>query len=258
MQPAFRMAATGLLALLLQACAGGPAQGPSALQAMQRLPPMVGAFQRIPLTTTLGRPEDAGQMAITGYRQIAGTSFATITVPNAPDPRAAGGFGGPGMAQAMEQALTVARIAAERDGGLLTVRNGLTASRNREPVLRCVLTEVTIPERPASAAPRLGPAPTPGRSLRTECVGHVVDRFVTFRGVSADTAPEVSSLVNLGIALVLVLRDPNAPVTTELREIPRPGGGTGPGPGVGTAPVPAPDAAPTPPGTRRGRGGYTL
>jgi len=245
------------LALLLQGCVAAK-RGPGAVEALQRLPPVVGAFARVPLSATIGPAGDARQVAITGYRQIGGVSSAAIIVPNAPDPRAADGFGGAGMTQALEQALTTARLVAQREGGVLTVRNSVTGARNNVPLLRCWVAELS----PAPGVPPRAVADT----LRTECAGLVVDRFVTFSGRSANTAAEMNAVIGLGMTLVQVLGDPNAPVTTVLREIPRGGGAGSPGgvpggvPGVvpgGALPEGAnpPQARPVvPPGNRLGRG----
>lgn len=231
------------LALLLPGCVT-PSRGPGAIEALQRLPPVVGAFARVPLSATVGTNGDASsQVAITSYRQIGGVSSAAIIVPNAPDPRAAGGFEGPGMAQALDQALTTARIAAQREGAQLTVRNAVTGARNNVPLLRCWVAELT-------AAP--GAPAQPGTdTLRTECAGLVVDRFVIIRGRSANTVAEMNAVISLGMTLVQVLRDPNAPVTTQLREIPRPGAPQTAPPAEATGA--APPAAAVPPGNRLGR-----
>lgn len=227
------------LALLLQGCVT-PSRGPGALEALQRLPPVVGAFAREPLSATIGAGDAARQVAITGYRQIGGQSWAAIIVPNAPDPRAAGGFEGAGMAEAMEQVLQSARIAAQREGAQLTVRDTVTGARNNEPLLRCWVAELTVAP---GAPPRTAPD-----TLRTECAGLVVDRFITIRGRSANTLAEMNAVISLGMTLVQVLRDPRAPVTTQLREIPRPG--AAPSPGAPSTPEPS---NPAPPGTRLGR-----
>ena len=228
-----------LLLLLLAGCATPMGRGPSAIEAMRRLPPLVGTFARVPVTAAMGANDDARQVAGTAYRQIAGTAVVTVVVPNTPDPAAADGIGGAGMAQAMERAILRARLRAAGEGGVLTVRHQLVARQNNEPLLRCWVVEVALP---------VGPAPA-GR-LRTECVGVVVDRFISLAGTMADTPAEMQAVLSLGMQLVQVLRDPNAPAVTDLRPVPVQ-------PDAVPTPTPAPDAVPTPPGTRRGRG-YSL
>lgn len=209
---------------------------------MQRLPPLVGTFARVPVTAAVGGNDDARQVAGTAYQQIAGTALVTVVVPNGPDPGAAEGFGGAGMARAMERAILRARLRAASEGAVLTVRHQLTASRDNQPVMRCWVAEVTLPARPGAA------------QLRTECVSLVVDRFINLAGTMADTPAEMQAVLGLGIQLVQVLRDPNSPALTELRALPgAPGAVTRAVPGA----PPATEAVPTPPGTRRGRG-YAL
>lgn len=207
-------------------CAVPPGHGPSAIEAMQRLPPLVGSFARVPVTAAVGANDDARQVAGTAYRQIAGTAVVTVVVPNARDPAAAEGFAGQGMARAMERAILGARMRAAREGAVLTVRDQLTAGQDNQPMLRCWVTEVARPGE------------TAGGQLRTECVGLVVDRFVTLAAVLADTPSEMQAVIGLGVRLVQVLRDPNSPAMTELRALPA-------------------TPAPLPPGTRLGRG-YSL
>lgn len=222
-----------LLPILLAGCVtspGGTARGPSAFEAMQRLPPVVGTFARVPVTAAVGSNDDARQVAGTAYQQIAGTALVTVVVPNAPDPAAAEGFGGAGMARAMEGAILRARLRAAREGATLTVRDQLTASRDGQPILRCWVTEV---------------AGRGAAQLRTECLGLVVDRFINLAGSMPDSPTEMGAVLGLGMQLVQVLRDPNSPPVTQLRALPAP------------QVAPTPEAVPAPPGMRRGRA-YSL
>lgn len=233
-----------LLLLPLGACV---ASGPSAVQAMQRLPGLVGTFVRAPLTRSFGADTDTQQVAVTGYQQIAGTAGALIFVPNAPSPDASTGFAG--TDRVLERTMLATRLRTAREGGTLTARGQLTATRDNVPVLRCWVFTVTLPAgRPAPPLP----------PLRTDCVGLVVDRFVTIHGFTNDQPMEMRSVIDLGIALVLLLRDPNAPAVTQLRPL------TGGAPAVVAPPMatppgatPAPDPAPTTPAARRGRA-YSL
>lgn len=238
-----RLSAALMLTLALPACVTPQGQGPGSVQAIQRLPPLVGTFARAPISATIGANDQASQVGLVAYRQIAGTAFAVISIPNAPDPAAATGYTGPGIARAMERAILNARLRAASEGATLTVRHQISTAVNNQPMLRCWVTEVT-----RAAAPQPGQAPA-GPQLRTECVGLVVDRFVTFNGVMPDTPSEMREVLALGANLLRVLRDPNAPVVNDLRSIPLPG--TTP---PAAPPTPPAEAVPTPPGTRRGRG----
>ena len=242
-----------LLLFLLLACAQGgrPSVSRSAMETMQRLPPVVSGFQRIPLTVTSGQGEVRAAAAF--YRQVGGTSVAYLMASGMPDPSVAEGLNGQGSQRALDRAVGISRQTAAQQGGTMIIRHRLNARRDGRPVMDCVMAELRLPSRPG-AAPSADQLAAGGTRLLSDCVGVVGDRFVTFSGVSADSGPEAEALIALGMTLVDVLNNPNAPVMTGLE----PGQPGQPIPPAQAAPAPPPAPAPAslaPPGTvARGRG----
>ncbi len=192
------MRRSGLALLLLPLAACEAPVGPTARDAGQRLPDIIGGYRRA-APPVLVAANGALASSFNTYQQAGGPGRGVVEVPEMPHPAGAPGPETQGFAIAFNQALEGARIAAIARQAEVTVRSTATIRREGDALLRCWTLETNDPGPPRVTA---------------HCMGSVVDRYVQIVVRTADTPDEWRAAIDFAAGALLALRAAPPALTT--------------------------------------------